>query len=150
MHRHECISIPISQKSNQNACPIGNRAQKYHALIQATSMSHTSLVNVKLTECDPQVHCISVAMAAITKYHTLSGLSNINVLTPCQVSGTPCSTCSFQRRIYSGLSFGSSSPTRLEWQSNSNLHMVFSRYACLSLHIAFFFVRTSYTNMTLS
>ena len=92
MHRHECIPIPISQKSNQNACPIGDRAQKYHALIQATSMSHTSLVSVKLTECDPQVHCISAAMAAITKYHKLSGLSNIHVLTPCQVSGRPCST----------------------------------------------------------
>ena len=101
MHRHEYIPIPISQKSNQNACPIGDRAQKYYSFIQATSMSH--IVNVKLTECDPQVHCISVAMAAITKYHKLGGLSSINVLTPCQVSGTPCSTCSFSRRIYSGL-----------------------------------------------
>ena len=74
MHRHEYIPIPISQKSNQNACPIGDRAQKYYSFIQATSMSH--IVNVKLTECDPQVHCISVAMAAITKYHKLSGWIN--------------------------------------------------------------------------
>ena len=78
MHRHEYIPIPISQKSNQNACLIGDRAQKYYSFIQATSMSH--IVNVKLTECDPQVHCISVAMAAITKYHKLGGLNRRNVL----------------------------------------------------------------------
>lgn len=143
MHRHEYIPIPISQKSNQKCMPYRGQGSNYYSSLQATSMSH--IVNVKLTECDPQVHCISVAMAAITKYHKLGKLSSINVLTPCQVSGTPCSTCSFSRRIYSGLA----SPTRLEWQSNS-IFIWSSPGMCVFLSTQHPFCKNIYTNMTLS